>query len=104
MLVDGALVAYLARGDRQLLTWLPESEPHRSKAASAIAAALIERARAGSEIPRGMLIEEIDGDPPSLHFLGTFLAEAGFLPGALGFQATRHQIPAILTSSDSEIR
>ena len=33
ILVDGALVAYLARGDRQLLTWLPDAEPQRSRAA-----------------------------------------------------------------------
>ena len=35
MLVDGALVAFLARGDRLLLTWLPEAEPERSRAARA---------------------------------------------------------------------
>jgi ATP-dependent Lhr-like helicase len=39
VLVDGALVAYLAKGDRQLLTWLPEAEPQRSHAATAIASA-----------------------------------------------------------------
>jgi ATP-dependent Lhr-like helicase len=89
VLVDGALVAYLARADRQLLTWLPESEPQRSHAARAIANALIERARSGGDTPRGMLIDEIDGAPPALHFLGPFLTEAGFLSGALGFQATR---------------
>src|SRR5947207_349258 len=53
VLVDGALVAYLARGDRQLLTWLPEPEPQRSQAARAIANALIARARSGGETPRG---------------------------------------------------
>ena len=35
-----------------------------------------------------MLIEEIDGTPPSRHPISTFLAEAGFVAGALGFQAT----------------
>src|SRR5262249_49453387 len=89
VLVDGALVAYLARGDRQVLTWLPESEPPRSHAARAIAHALIERARSGGDPPRGMLIEEIDGVSPAGHFLAPFLAEAGFLSGALGFQSTR---------------
>ena len=62
ILVDGALAAYLARGDRQLLTFLPDAEPERSKAGRAIARVLIERARTGGdEAPRGMLIEEIDG-------------------------------------------
>jgi len=97
VLVDGALVGYLARGDRQLLTWLPDSEPLRSQAARGIAGALIARARAGGETPRGMLIEEIDGAPPAEHPLAPFLAEAGFLAGAFGFQSTRRPNPDILT-------
>jgi ATP-dependent Lhr-like helicase len=89
ILVDGSLAAYLARGERNLLTWLPEAEPERSRAARAVARLLIERARAGEDSPRGMLIEEIDGGSPSSHPLALFLAEAGFLSGAMGFQATR---------------
>ncbi len=85
ILVDGALVVYLARGDRQLLTFLPDAEPAWSKAARAIARALIDRARAGGDTPRGMLIEEIDGIPPSAHALAPFLAEVGFAAGALGY-------------------
>jgi ATP-dependent Lhr-like helicase len=88
ILVDGALAAYLARGDRQLLTWLPDSEPQRSRAGRAIARVLIERARTGGDSPRGMLIEEIDGSPPAAHALAPFLIEAGFIGGAMGFQAT----------------
>jgi ATP-dependent Lhr-like helicase len=88
ILVNGALGAYLARGDRQLITFLPEAEPDRSKVARAVARVLIDRARAGGDAPRGMLIEEIDGAPPSQHPMAAFLAEAGFIGGALGFQAT----------------
>jgi ATP-dependent Lhr-like helicase len=88
VLVDGALVAYLARGDRQLLTWLPEAEPLRSRAARTIARVLIDRARSGSESPRGMLIEEIDGGPAPTHAMAPFLGEAGFIAGAMGIQAT----------------
>jgi ATP-dependent Lhr-like helicase len=96
ILVNGALAAYLARGDRQLVTFLPDAEPDRSKAARAIARALIERARSGIDAPRGMLIEEIDGGPPATHPLGPYLAQAGFIAGALGVQATlrSHQPPA----------
>jgi hypothetical protein len=86
--VDGALAAYLARGDRQLLTWLPESDPQRSRAARGIAAVLIDRARSGADAPRGMLIEEADGVEPAQHPLAPFLIEAGFIGGAMGFQAT----------------
>ena len=34
-----------------------------------------------------MLIEDIDGMPPAAHPMAPFLVEAGFLAGALGFQA-----------------
>ena len=90
ILTDGAFAAWLARGDRQLVTSLPESEPERSKRARAIAHVLIERARSGVDAPKGMLIEEIDGLPPSAHPLAAYLTEAGFIGGALGFQATFH--------------
>jgi ATP-dependent Lhr-like helicase len=89
ILVNGALAAYLARGDRQLLVFLPDVEPNRSKTARAIAGALIDRARepvGSDEAPRGMLIEEIDGTTPAAHPLAPYLAEAGFISGAMGFQ------------------
>jgi ATP-dependent Lhr-like helicase len=92
ILVDGALAAYLARGDRQLVTFLPADEPDRSKAARAVAHALIDRARGAtpgdgeSEGPRGMLIEEIDGVPPAVHALSPYLIEAGFAGGAMGMR------------------
>jgi hypothetical protein len=35
-----------------------------------------------------MLIEEIDGLPPATHAMAPWLVEAGFIAGALGFQAT----------------
>ena len=90
ILTDGALAAWLARGDRQLLTFLPETEPERSKRARAIARVLIDRARTGGDSPRGMLVEEIDGLPPAAHPLAPFLIEVGFVGGALGYQATYH--------------
>jgi ATP-dependent Lhr-like helicase len=87
ILVNGALGAYLARGDRLLTAFLPEAEPDRSRVGRAIARALIERARSGVDSPRGMLIEEIDGAPPAAHPLAPYLSEAGFIAGALGYQA-----------------
>jgi ATP-dependent helicase Lhr and Lhr-like helicase len=88
ILVNGGLAAYLARGDRQLLTFLPEAEPERSKAGRAVAAVLVERARAGGDSPRGMLIEEIDGGPAATHAIAPLLGAAGLVAGALGLQAT----------------
>jgi ATP-dependent Lhr-like helicase len=99
-LVDGSIVAWLARGDRQLTTWLPDTEPQRSRAARGVAHALLARARTSvvrdgdEDAIRGMLIEEIDGLPPALHPLAPFLVDAGFLSGALGFQATRDAVTA----------
>ena len=89
ILVDGALAGYLGRGDRMLLAWTPEAEPERSRTARALAHALLDRARAGGDSPRGMLIEEINGAPAALHALAPLFLEAGFLAGALGLQATR---------------
>lgn len=94
ILVNGSLAGYLARGDRQLLVFLPESEPERSNTGRAVARALIDRARGvsgnseGDEAPRGMLLEEIDGLSPTAHPLAPYLVEAGFIAGAMGFQAT----------------
>ena len=83
VLVDGALVGYLARGDRLLLVWLPDAEPDRSQTARQLALALANRAqRIG-----GMLVEEIDGLPAALHPIAPFFVEAGFKIGALGLQA-----------------
>ena len=88
ILVNGALAAYLPRGDRQLLTFLPDAEPDRSRMGRAIARVLIDRARTGGDAPRGMLIEEIDGGPPARHPMATLLTDAGFIAGAMGLQAT----------------
>jgi len=73
ILVNGALAAYLPRGDRQLLAFLPDAEPDRSRIGRAVARVLIDRARTGGESPRGMLIEEIDGAPPERHPMAPLL-------------------------------
>jgi ATP-dependent Lhr-like helicase len=88
ILVNGALAAYLLRGDRQLLVFLPDAEPDRSRTGRAVARVLIDRARTGGDSPRGMLIEEIDGAPPGRHPMAPLLEEAGFSAGAMGLQAT----------------
>ena len=86
LLVDGALAGYLARGERQLITWLPDNEPQRSRTARALAQLLADRSQRGGDAPRGLLLEEIDGLPARLHPLVASLAEAGFSIGALGLQ------------------
>jgi ATP-dependent Lhr-like helicase len=102
ILVNGALVAYLGRGDRQLTTFLPESEPERTRTARAVASALVERARAGFEGPRGMLLEEIDGSRPAEHPMARYLIEAGFIAGAMGLQADLRSHKTLVSSRKSE--
>jgi ATP-dependent helicase Lhr and Lhr-like helicase len=87
ILVEGSLAGYLARGDRELMVFLPDAEPQRSKFAREIARVLMERAREDVEGPRGMLIEHIDGAPATTHAIAPYLVEAGFAGGPMGMQA-----------------
>ena len=92
ILVNGALGAYLSRGARQLLVYLPEDEPQRSAIARPLSRQLATIAR-----DTGLLIAEINGLPTSDHPLAPYLEEAGFRPSAMGFMvrrsAERHNPP-----------
>ena len=89
VLVNGALAAYISRGARQLLVFLPEDEPARSMTARALAAKLASLAR-DEEFRVALLIGEINGVPSSEHPLAPYLVDAGFSPSAMGFQMRRH--------------
>ena len=60
VLVDGHAAAYLRRGERELLLFLPEAEPLRSRIGREVAGMLLHLA-ATREGRRGMLIAEING-------------------------------------------
>ena len=77
VMVNGALAAYISRGARQLLAFLPDDEPAQASIARALASTL---ARIG------LLVHEINGLPASEHPLAPYLVEAGFSPSAMGFQ------------------
>ena len=77
VIVNGALAAYISRGARQLLAFLPEDDPSRSTTARAVAATLARL---------GLLVVEINGLPAAEHPLAAHLVEAGFSPSAMGFQ------------------
>jgi ATP-dependent Lhr-like helicase len=87
VLANGALCAYLPRGGRQLVVWLPEDEPMRSSVGRALADALAALAR--DEVRGGLLIGEINAQEPALHPLARYLIEAGFHPSAMGLQMRR---------------
>ena len=91
-MIDGQLAAYLGRG-RQLLVYLPEAEPDRSRVARALAGRLAAIARTGEGRDGGLLIGEIDGAPAAEHALAPFLITAGFAMSAFGFQIRRERLP-----------
>lgn len=72
----GRLSAYLGRSERGLFTFLPEEEPQRSQAASALAQALVELVERGAR--RALLVTEIDGLDPRRSLLAPFLDRVGF--------------------------
>jgi len=84
ILVNGALAAYIGRGEKQILTFLPEEEPSRGMVGRAIAAALASRVDEGTR--RALLISEVDGKPVARSPLAPFLVDAGFSPSAVGYQ------------------
>ena len=89
ILVNGSLAAYLSRGARQLLVYLPEDEPQRSATGRPLAAQLAAMARLG-----GLMIAEINGYPTADHPLAPYLVEAGFHPSAMGFMMRRGPLMA----------
>ena len=87
VLVNGALAAYIPRGARQLLVFLPEDEPARSITGRALASRLAILAR--DEARGGLLVSEINGRDPLEHPVTPFLIEAGFNASAMGLQMRR---------------
>jgi ATP-dependent Lhr-like helicase len=87
VLVNGRLAAYIPRGGRQVVVYLPEDEPARSTSGRSLARALASLAR--DEHRGGLLLAEINGQEPAHHPLAPFLIEAGFNPSAMGFQMLR---------------
>ena len=83
-LVDGALVAFLRRGESELQTFLPAEEPARSASARALAAALHRWAVRTGRAALGW--NAADGQPLAGSFLAPFLVEAGFVRSGPGFR------------------
>ena len=76
ILLDGELVGYVGRTEKNLLTFLPREEPERGRAAQALAGALA--AVVDDERRRSLLIARIDGGDPAKSPLGERLVAAGF--------------------------
>jgi ATP-dependent Lhr-like helicase len=93
VLVNGSIAAYIGRGGRQLLVYLPEDEPARSVVGRALASRLARLAQAEAGTG-GLLVAEINGTPASEHPFAPYLADAGFSPSARGFQMRRPPSPS----------
>ncbi len=87
ILVDGSAAAYLRRGERELLLFLPEAEPQRSRVGREAARMLRLVAAAREEGRRGMLIEEINGAPATAHPAARLFVDEGFASTGMGLQA-----------------
>ncbi len=99
VLAAGQLVAWLRRGNPNLLVFLPAEEPDRSHIADGLANFLaelgrgrLERDQSGSGVgshTSGYLISTINGIPVAAHPMAASLLEAGFHPGPLGMHLRR---------------
>jgi ATP-dependent Lhr-like helicase len=87
VLVNGAMTAYLPRGGRQLVVFLPDDEPMRSTAARGLSIRLAELAR--DEARGGLFVTDINGRVPADHPLTPYLIEAGFRASPMGLQMVR---------------
>jgi ATP-dependent Lhr-like helicase len=104
ILRNGRLVAWLRRGNPNVLVFLPAEEPERSQAASGLAHFLCargqERMRGGHQ---GVLITTINGQPVAAHPMARFLMDAGFHPGPLGMHLRRILLPVGQSLHDAQI-
>jgi ATP-dependent helicase Lhr and Lhr-like helicase len=98
ILCDGALVAYLRRGNPNVQVFLPEEEPGRGNVAKALAEFLVYRVRGDREDDAagraGMLISTVNGAAVVESEMARALLEAGFVAGAMGFNV-RRVLPAL---------
>jgi ATP-dependent Lhr-like helicase len=96
ILVDGALVGYLRRGNPNLQIFLPEEDPQRSHVARSLAEFLVHRVKDQGDDPGarvGMLITSVNGIAVAEHPFARFLLDAGFHSAPLGFNVRRNLPP-----------
>jgi ATP-dependent Lhr-like helicase len=83
-LVDGRLVAFLGKGERDIATFLPADEPPRSNVARALASALARWAVLTGRTVLGW--SAADGQALTASPLAPFLVEAGFQRSGPGYR------------------
>nr|WP_049789400.1 DEAD/DEAH box helicase [Granulicella tundricola] len=95
ILCDGALLAYMRRGNPNLQVFLPEEEPQRTQSAKALGEFLVARAHSHDA---GMLITSLNGTSVHEHWAARALLEAGFMAAPMGFNV-RRILPALPKST-----
>ena len=92
VLCDGALVAYLRRGNPNLQIFLPDEEPNRSQVARSLAEFLVGQVqnREDAQGRGGLLIATVNGVAVAEHWMARFLLDAGFAPGTMGFNVRKN--------------
>jgi ATP-dependent Lhr-like helicase len=84
VLVDGALAAWIGRGERHLVTFFDEVKDRAvAEVALLVARALAEQVKSGRR--RDVIIRDIDGAPARESKVAQALVEAGFAPGSEGY-------------------
>ncbi|HZB88516.1 MAG TPA: DEAD/DEAH box helicase, partial [Terracidiphilus sp.] len=101
VLRNGQLVAWLRRGNPNLLVFLPADEPERSQTAAGLAHFLCTRGqqRMQGGRPLGVLITTVNGQPVAASPMARFLMDAGFYAGPLGMHLRR--LPSPITHADT---
>jgi ATP-dependent Lhr-like helicase len=98
VLCAGTLVAWLRRGNPNLLVFLPPDEPERSQTADGLARFLAELGQTRLQNDQtshqsGYLISTVNGLPVAIHPMVHALHDAGFHPGPLGMHLRRSARP-----------
>ena len=105
VLADGALVAYLRRGNPNIQVFLPEEEPQRGQIMRSLARYFVviaqTQGRFGDESAErggvGMFIQTINGINVAEHPMARVLLDAGFQPAPMGFNLRRNLPPLVVS-------
>jgi ATP-dependent Lhr-like helicase len=104
VLVNGALVCYLRRGNPAIQVMIPEEEPQCSQVSSALAEFFVAMVRKDETNNRaGMLITTVNGMAVAEHPLAKYLLDAGFFAAPMGFNV-RKSLPGLPSQEPIQAR
>jgi ATP-dependent Lhr-like helicase len=101
VLVDGRAAAWVSRGEKDVLTALPDEEPARTREGSGVARALA--AWTSHTRRRGIAWSLVDGVSVAQSTLAPFLRDAGFIPWGTGFRLAPGVAPSDVEPEPVEV-